>query len=225
MLSPITLDTYKELVFDAGILLHDFDYSSAEDAEALAQLIKSEEVQENSWFGATKGGINPQENRSSWSPEFDYAGRMPFKGSRRFAGAEPKITGTLVQIKPKNVKLASGAAKISGEDGNVVTVQPVTDIPKDAYMSNVVWVGCLGEDGYYLVELKNAICTSGINFQSGDKNIGAIPFEFVGNADSPIHTDELPIRYLFFKASGTSDASQSEPDEISEPDESSEPTE
>lgn len=208
MLSPITAETYQELVFDAGMLLHDFNYYSANDAETLAQLIKSAEVQKNSWLGATKGGVNPQENRSSWSPEFDYAGRMPFKGSRRFAGAEPKMTGTLVQIRPKNVKTVSGAANIAGENTNVVTVQPIADIPKDAYMTNVVWVGCLGEDGYYLVELKNAICTSGVNFQTVDKNIGTLPFEFVGNADSPVHTNELPIKYLFFKASGTAAAAQ-----------------
>lgn len=208
MLSPITAATYNELVFDAGMLLINFDYSSATDAETLSTLIKSEKVQSESWLGATKGGANIQENRATWSPEFDYAGRVAFKGSRRFAGAEPKMTGTLVQIRPRNVQIVSGSAKISGQNTNVIAVQPVADILKDAYHTNVVWVGCNGPDGYYMVELKNAVCTSGISFQSGDKNIGTLPFEFVGAADSSVYTDELPIKYLFFKASETDSASE-----------------
>lgn len=199
MLSPITAETFKNLQFDAGILLYNFDYLSATDAASLAQLVKSEAVQKASWLGATKGGVNIQTNRTTWKPEFDYSGRIPFKGSRRFAGAEPKMTGTLVEMKPHNAKIISGAAKMT-ENGKITTVQPLANIPVDAYLDNVVWIGCVGEEGYCLVDMQNVICPTGVNFQTADKNIGTLPFEFVAHQDSPTYTDELPLKYLFFAA-------------------------
>lgn len=203
MLSPITAETFKNLVFDAGMLLTNFDFSSATDAETLFALVQSETAQANSWLGATKGGVNIQENRSTWSPEFDYSGRIPFKGSRRFAGAEPKMTGTLVEFTPKNVKITSGSAVHTGKGTNIEKVQPIADIPADAYMSNVVFIGDLGTDGLYLAEMKNVICTSGINGQTADKDTGTLPFEFSAHSDSPVFTNELPISYYFFHSSGT----------------------
>lgn len=199
MLSPITAETYQELQFDAGMLLHDFDYAAATDAATLAELVKSEAVQNASWLGATKGGVNIQENRQRWSPEFDYAGRNAFKGGTRYAGASPKMTGTLVEIRPENVKIVSGAATTTTE-GKITTIQPVADIPNDAYLDNVVWIGCVGDEGYCLVEMKNVLCPNGINFQTADKNIGTLPFEFIAHHDSPVHTDELPVKYVFFSA-------------------------
>lgn len=201
MLSPITAETFKNLVFDAGMLLYNFDYSSATDAETLLALIQSESVQKNSWLGATKGGVNIQENRTYWTPEMDYGGRIPFKGSTRFSGATPKMTGTLVEFRPTNVKIVSGSAEMSGENTNVITIQPKASISPDMYLDNVVFIGDNGADGLYLAELKNAVCTSGINMQTADKDIGTSPFEFSGHNNSPTATDILPIKYLFFKSS------------------------
>lgn len=198
MLSPITAETYQTLAFDAGMVLINFKFDSATDAASLAALIKSEEAQSASWLGATKGGVNIREGKSVWSPEFDYAGRIPFKGEKRIAGAAPVMSCTLVEMRPKNVQIVSGSAKIKGEGTHVVEVQPLATIEKDAYLDNVVWVGCIGEDGYCLVEMKNALCTSGVNFQTVDKNVGTLPVEFAAHQDSPTVTEELPIRYLFY---------------------------
>lgn len=209
MLSPITAETFKNLVFDAGMLLTNFDFSSATDAETLVSLVTSEEVQKNSWRGATKGGVNIQENREYWSPEMDGL-RMPYKGAQRFSTANPKMTGTLVEFTPENVRIVSGSAKLTGEDGKVVKVQPLANIAPGDYLTNVVFVGDCGMDGLYVAELKNAICTSGINTQTADKNIGTIPFEFSGHSDSPVFTNELPISYYFFRSSGAAAETQSE---------------
>ena len=203
MLSPITAETFKTLVFDAGMLLVNFDFKTANDAQSLIALVTSSETQKKSWLGATKGGVNVQENREWWSPEMDGL-RMPYKGMQRPSTAAPKMTGTLVEFRPMNVKLASGAAEITGEDTNVITVQPKASIKANDYLDNVDFIGDNGEDGLYLVELKNAICTSGINTQTADKDIGTIPFEFSGNSDSPVFTDDLPVKYMFFKASASS---------------------
>ena len=199
MLSPITAETYQALVFDAGMLLYNFDFSTATDASTLAALVKKAETRSASWLGATKGGVNIQTNRTSWSPEFDYAGRNSYKGSTRFSGAAPKMTGSLVEIRPENLKIVSGSADMK-TNAKITTIQPMVDIPKDAYLDNVVWIGCVGEEGLCLVEMKNALCVNGINFQTADKNIGLLPFEFIGHQDGPENDDRLPVKYMFYKA-------------------------
>lgn len=206
LLSAVTAETINNLSPDAGILLKNFDYSAATDAETLAELINAEETRKNSWLGPTKGGVNIQENRSFWTPEFD-GKRMPYKGDKNFESAEPKITGTLVEIRPENVKMASGAADLT-TNGNVVTVQPHASIQPGDYLDNVVWVANRGADGLYLVELKNALCVSGINSQSTDKDILTMPFEFTGHADNVVYSDDLPIKYLFFMSGTAATASE-----------------
>lgn len=201
LISAVTAETINNLSPDAGILLKNFDYSSATDAASLMALIIAEETQKNSWLGATKGGVNVQENRSYWSPDHD-GNRMPYRGGKFFESAEPKITGTMVEIRPENVKLASGAADIT-TNGNIITVQPHASIQDGDYLDNVVWVANRGSDGLYLVELKNALCVSGINSQSTDKDILTLPFEFTGHADSVVYSDDLPIVYKFFASSAT----------------------
>lgn len=196
MVTPITTETFNRLNFNAGMLLHDFDYSTATDAATLMALIVKEETQQNCWLGATKGGINVQENRSTWSPSMD-GKRMSFVGEAQFDTAAPKITGTLVEYTPKNVKAVSGSAVLT-ESGNVTTIQPTATIKRGDYFDNVVFIGNIGADGLYLVEIDNALCTSGMNGQTTDKDIGTLPFEFTAHSDSPVFTDELPIRYKFF---------------------------
>lgn len=196
MVTPVTAETFQRLNFNAGMLLKNFDYSSATDAASLMELIVSEEVQRESWLGATKGGINVQENRSYWTPEFD-GRRMSFVGDKQFDNAEPKMTGTLVEFTPENVRVVSGAADVTSE-GKVTTVQPKATIRTGDYLDNVVFVGNVGSDGLYLAELEKALCTSGMNHQTGDKDIGTLPFEFTGHSTSPIYSENLPVKYLFF---------------------------
>lgn len=199
MVSAITAETFNRMNFNAGMLLVDFDYASATDAASLMELIMSEEVQQSSWLGATRGGISVDEGRSYWSPDVD-GKRMPFVGEKQFDTAEPKISGTLLEYRPKNVQIVSGAADLS-TTGQVTTVQPRATIKKGDYHTNVVFVGNVGPEGLYVAELKGALCTSGINSQSTDKDVGTLPFEFTGHSASPVFTDQLPITYKFFGVS------------------------
>lgn len=198
MITPVTANTINNLNPDAGMLLFNFDFTSATDAPSLMALIASTEGQK-CWFGATKGGINVQENREWWSPTFD-GKRMPFKGEKRFSTANPKMTGTLVEFRPENVKAVSGIADIGGE-GTKITVQPKANIRIGDYFDNVVFVCNNGPEGLYVAEMKNALCTSGLNSQSTDKDIGTLPFEFSGHSDSVVFTEDLPLTYYFFGVS------------------------
>lgn len=199
MVTPVTAKTINHLNPDAGMLLHDFDISTVKNAQELMQKITSEEGQKL-WFGATKGGINVQEGRSSWSPSFD-SKRMSYKGEERFSGAVPKMTGTLVEFTPANVRAISGAAEVDDKDKAKIKVQPKATIQSGHYFSNIVFVANNGPDGLYVAEMKNAMSVSGMNSQSADQDIATLPFEFVAHSDSPVFTDDLPLTYWFFGAS------------------------
>ena len=200
MVSAVTADTFKNAVFNAGVLLHDIDISTATDAAALLTLITKQENKDK-WFGATQGGVNIQENRTYWKPDIDGL-RLPFKGQNQVDSAEPKMTGTLVEFTPENVVGVSGAAD-KGGSGNAITVQPRASIKEGDYFSNVLFVGNQGADGLFVCEMKNALCTSGINSQTSDKAVGTLPFEFSAHSASAVFTDELPVKYYFFKAAAS----------------------
>lgn len=199
MVTPIRAETFENLVFDAGMLFKNLDYSTATDAASLMALIKTEKEKTSgsALLGATKGGINPQTNFEFWSPELD-GKRMPFKGEKRLSSADCVVSGTLVEMTPDNVKDVLGLADKTGS-GAKITVQPRFSIKEGDYIEHLVWVGNLGSDGLYLIDLKNALCTTGLSTQTTDKDVGTLPFEFHGHADDVSSTD-LPISYLFFKA-------------------------
>lgn len=199
MVTPVRAETFENLVFDAGMLFKNLDYSSATDASTLMTLIKTEKEKTSgsALLGATKGGINPQTNFEFWSPELD-GKRMPFKGEKRLSSADCVVSGTLVEMTPDNVKDVLGLADKTGS-GTKITVQPRFSIKEGDYIEHLVWVGNLGSDGLYLIDLKNALCTTGLSTQTTDKDVGTLPFEFHGHADDVSSTD-LPITYLFFKA-------------------------
>lgn len=197
MVSPITAETFQQLVFNAGMVLHDFDFSSAMHAGDLMALAMAEKAQKESWMGATDGGVNVQENRTYWEPGMD-GKRLPFKGEKQFDTAKPKMTGTLLQHTPETVRKISGSAVITEEGDYVTKVQPTATIKPGDYMDNVVFIGNVGSDGLYLVEMKNVLCTSGMNWQTRDKGVATMPFEFSAHSDSPTFTDELPVSYWFY---------------------------
>lgn len=197
MVSPITAETFQQLLFNAGMVLHDFDFSSATDAGSLMRLAMAEKAQKESWLGATDGGVNVQENRTYWEPNMD-GKRIPFKGEKQFETARPKMTGTLLQHTPEIVRMISGAADITEEGDYVTKVQPTATIKLGDYMNNVVFIGNVGYDGLYLVEMKNVLCTSGMNGQTRDRGVATMPFEFSAHSDSPIFTNELPVSYWFY---------------------------
>lgn len=199
MITPVTAKTINHLNPDAGILLNSFDFSSATDAYTLMALVKSA-IGTDKCFGATKGGINVPEGRETWSPSYD-SKRMRYKGESFFAGAAPKMSGSLVEFTPANVKAVSGAADVDRANELKIKVQPRASINLDDYFTNVVFVANNGPNGLYLVELKNALCTVGMNSQSVDKDVATMPFEFTAHSDSPEFTDELPISYYFFGVS------------------------
>lgn len=205
MLTAVTADVMNKLSPDAGVVLYDVDLSSLTDAAAVAALIEEHRGDVAHWIGVTDGGIKVNEGRSAWSPTFD-GKRMSFKGDKFLDTAEPKISFTLLEYVPENVVLASGAADKSGE-GTHIKVTPRASYKDTDYKSNVVFFTMIGTEGIYAAELKNALCTKGLDMSTADKAVGKLAVEFTGHKDDPATLDTLPIEYHFFSAAAAAAAS------------------
>ena len=198
MLTSVTAETINNLVPDAGVVVANFDFSTATGAASLLALL-DKKVDTEDWIGATDGGIQVRENVSMWSPTHDYK-RMPFVGDKHFETCDPTVSFTMVEFKAGNLRRACGAADVSGT--TLVKVQPRSEIKKADYIPKLVVILMCGEAGLYIVEGDNALCTKGLDVSSADKAIAKIAAEFHMHKGSLAESlsGDLPIRYYFAPA-------------------------
>lgn len=203
MLSPVTLETVQRYASNAGILAVNFDLSAITSAESFIAAITAEGFASNI-LGATSGNVDITEGRSTWTPDHN-GKRIPFKGETHLDSAAPAIKGTIVEMTPRNIKLMSGAADITGEDGTAITIQPRATFQPGDYFDNAVWFTNLGDEGIICAEIDNALCVSGLSWSAKDKGIATAAIELRAHSDSPVLDDKLPIRYHIFRkaAEGT----------------------
>lgn len=204
MVQPVTLQTAQRYALNAGMMVVDVDIGKVTDAETFLAAVKADQEK---WLGATSGSTTISEGRKNWSPEHNGL-RSPWKGGQYLDSAQPSIKAKLVEMKPTNLQLSSGAADISGEDTNAVTIKPRATYGLDDYRT-IIWFTNYGNEGIVAVILKNAICTTGLNWTVDDKKVATCDVEFKGHADDPLATDYLPIEYMIFKSS-TQAAEQTE---------------
>lgn len=203
MLTAVTADVMNKLSPDAGIVMYDIVLEDVTDAATMVRLIEENRGNPEHWIGVTDGGIKVNEGRSAWSPNWD-GKRMPFIGDKYLDTAEPKISFTMLEFIAENVVLASGAADKDGSDGHV-TVTPRASYKREDYKQNVVFVTMVGEEGLYAAELKNALCTKGLDVSTADKAVAKLAVEFTGHKSDPTALDTLPIKYHFFPASAAAE--------------------
>lgn len=189
-------ETFKRLQLNAGILLKDFAYSSATDAAALATLIKTAKESGTALLGATRGGGTFACTPETREIEAD-GRRNPFVGSTIFDGWDIKLSTTLLEITPGNLAMALPGASVSDDTGGKVhTLTLTNDVDSDDYIDNLVWIGDTSE-GYMLIDLENALNTSGVTMTYTDKGEGTLPVEFVAHA-ATLNDDTMPFKIVHF---------------------------
>jgi hypothetical protein len=194
MVQPVTLDTVQRYAVNAGMMVVDVDFSKVTDAAAFVQAVATAK---DKWLGATSGTTTISENRENWSPDHNGL-RMPWKGAQWLDTAQPSIKATLVEMTAENIGLASGAIEKS-TTGNITTIKPKTTYALTDYHT-ITWFTNYGTDGIIAVTLKNALCTTGLNWKIDDKAVATCDVEFLGHADDPIASDYLPIEYMIYKS-------------------------
>lgn len=194
LLHPVTAETVQHYALNAGILLQNFDVDKYTDAITAMAAILETHMKAGDVFGATKEGITITEGRETWTPEHN-GQRMPYVGEVQHKIARPSIKGTLVELTPANIKLASGAADVAGKDTNKIIIQPrATFLPED-YIKSVTWLTNYADKGIIGATIDNALCTSGLSWSVQDNNIATAEVTFAGHSASPVFNNKLPIRY------------------------------
>jgi len=195
MLTALTAATFNNLGFDAGILLKNFDYSSATDAGDLATLVAAAKAAGTTLLGATKGGLNISDVPTYFSPDIDGM-RGPIKSARYITDRLIKASGTLVELRSttlKDIIAAADAATV----GDITTITPRADLEDDDYIDNLVWIGDVpGDGGLVLVEFDNALNTNGLTITIPKSDNATFPFEFTAHQEDP--DGVVPYRILLF---------------------------
>lgn len=194
MVQPVTLDTVQRYAINAGMMVVDVDFSNVTDAASFVQAVTAAR---NKWLGATSGTTTIAENRENWSPDHNGL-RMPWKGAQWLDTAQPSIKATLVEMTAENIGYASGAVEKTTAS-TVTTIKPKTTYALTDYHT-ITWFTNYGTDGIIAVTLKNALCTTGLNWKIDDKAVATCDVEFLGHADDPIASDYLPIEYKIYKS-------------------------
>lgn len=197
MITGVRPATFQNLQLNAGTFLKDFDYTAFTTVDDLLEAILVELEAGTKILGATKGGGSFQATPTMRNIELDGM-RAPIPGSTQNDGWVVKLTGTMMEITPQNMKDALISADMT-VTGNVTTIRLRNAIKDTDYINRLCWVGDTSDGGFVLIELTKALNLTGANFTFTDKGEGSLPFEFQAHQASPEDSEYAPCAIVFFK--------------------------
>ena len=168
--TKIPENTFKQLAINAGVLLSDFDPTTATYADS-------------DMIGPTTGGVNftATPTYSDYGEDIDNCPKNT-KELKRLDDWEVKMSGTFIAV---NADLARRLAALADVSGNKITPRSTVDIEND-FMD--VWlvadyseVNTGANAGFIAIHLMNALSTGGFQIQTADKAKGQFSFEFTGH--------------------------------------------
>lgn len=161
--------TFKNLQLNAGVLLSDFNPTTAT-------------VSDGSIIGATTGGVNftATPTFSDYGEDIDNCPKN-MKELKKLDAWEISLSGTYVTVDANAVKALVGAADVSG---NKIT--PRNDL-KLTDFADVWWVGDYSDQngetngGFVAIHMMNALSTGGFAIQSSDNGKGNFAFTYTAH--------------------------------------------
>lgn len=167
--TKIPEDTFKNLQLNAGVLLSDFNPTSAT-------------VADESIIGATTGGINftATPTFSDYGEDIDNCPKN-MKELKKLDSWEISLSGTYVTVDANAVKALVGAADVSG---NKIT--PRNDL-KLTDFTDVWWVGDYSDQngetngGFVAIHMMNALSTGGFAIKSSENGKGNFAFTYTAH--------------------------------------------
>jgi|GEM_PF-3145058 len=176
-ISAVTPKAYEELLFDAGVVFENLDYSAATNAEELYTLVKAA-VGTQACLGATRGGVNWSSTAEFREVELDDV-FVSVKGSKIKGKIAVAVQLTLTQFSPENARRLINASDIT-VNGNITELRERTyiDVAKD-YIDNLVIVVRQGLGNYAVIDMENAINVSAGAIQTNSQGEAemAVTFE------------------------------------------------
>lgn len=182
-------NTFETLVIGAGVLLSEFDPTSASVTDAKI-------------LGPTTGGVNFTATPSyiDFGEDIDNVPKNT-KELKRIDDWEVKMSGTFIAITPSTAKMLAAAADLSG---NKITPRDTLDLSASGDFHDIWLVADYSDKntganaGFCAIHLMNALSTGGFQIQTGDKEKGQFSFEFTGHYSKDA-ADTVPFE-IYIKA-------------------------
>lgn len=187
MFTKIPESTFQDLQLDAGVLLKTFDPDNV-SAPADSDIIC-----------ATTGGITV-----SCVPEFeDFFADVDnapnnVKEGKKLTGWTCTLSTTSLGTSPELIKLALGAADVSGD-----SVVPRRDLSQNDF-SDLWWVGDKADGGMVAVQVLNALSTGGFVLTTTKNGKGTIGLELTGHVSID---DQDTVPMVFYSTNGSAPTS------------------
>lgn len=175
ILNSFTANTAKNLQLDAGMLV-----KNLKSIDTFTGTLTDEQK-----LGATEGGASftAVPTIRNLFEGIDGA-RGNYKDGNVVDSWEIKLTATLKEMTAANFKLALGAADTESGGTKFDVTKGRNEIKASDYLENVCWLGTqLGSEEPMIIELKNVLNVSGLNFKVSDKGTGSIDLELQAHFD------------------------------------------
>lgn len=192
--SQLPVDMFKNIQFNAGMIVTEFN-------------LETGEAPESARVGATSGGINftATPTFSDYGEDIDNCPKN-MKEMKRLDSWEAKLSGTFVSLNTTAGTMLCAAADASV--GGIIprSVLKSTDF-KDLWVigdySEINADGTTGKAGFLAIKVLNALSTGGFQLQTGDKAKGQFAFEFTGHYSME---DPEKVPFEIHIKQGTADA-------------------
>lgn len=185
-----TCETGQSLLLDAGAFFKNYNILTDTYESAMTA---------GKCLGATKGG-----GAFAAAPEvrnIEIDGMRGYsRGSVTYDSWNVTMTANLVEIKPATLKDALGTGVISN-DGKFYKIRARSYIQDSDYIDNITWVGRLsGSNDPVVIQIFNAMNTTGINMTMADKSEGVLAVTFQATNDTcnnPQDADYAPFAIYY----------------------------
>lgn len=170
----VPANAFKELVFNAGVILSDFNPATGEVSAA-------------NIICATTGGLTFASNPSDvdFGEDVDNVPNNT-KQLKRRQSYDPTLSGTAVSVTPALAKSLVGGAEIDAE--NAAHIVPRGELSEEDFAN--IWLVADYSDkntgtnaGFVAIHIMNALNTAGFQLTTGKDAKGQFAFEYHGHYD------------------------------------------
>lgn len=188
--SGYTADSAKNLLMDAGAFFKNFEYGVDTFASAVAA---------GKLLGATRGGGSFNAVPTLRPIEVDgVKGRAKLMAND---GWEVSITANMLEVTAELLADMLPGCTVTTGAGTVkhTKIEGSNYVEQSDFIGNITWVGKLSENSEpVIIQISNALATSGVVITTADKAEGVLPVTFMGHYD-PASVDTPPFAIYFPK--------------------------
>lgn len=174
--SGYTQETAENLLLDAGAFFINFDV----EADTFETAVTAGKL-----LGATRGGGQFSAVPGIRNIEIDGV-KGAAKGLTVIDSWEVKMTANVLEVTKEGLSKALTSSEVdssTNENYNIIKAKNYIDLTD--YIDNITFVGKLsGADEPVIIQIYNALNTTGLTLQTQDKNEAVIAMEFQGHYDA-----------------------------------------